>query len=229
MRFLQTLGLSLSAALVFLCGCGHSVKAPAALSYSTDTAVYIKDVQITPDSPASSGGAVASYSVSPTLPAGLSLSTATGIVSGTPTVVTATGSYVVTATNAAGHTMASLTITVNDQPPSTLSYSTNPAIYTKGVQIAPDNPTNTCGTAISYSVTPALPPGLTLNTLSGIVSGDPTVVSAAANYTVMATNSGGTATAVLNITVMGPPPSAPRVTIMPLLYDFGGGGAARPL
>jgi len=210
MRFLQTLGLSLSAALVFLCGCGHSVKAPAALSYSTDTAVYIKDVQITPDSPASSGGAVASYSVSPTLPAGLSLSTATGIVSGTPTVVTATGSYVVTATNAAGHTMASLTITVNDQPPSTLSYSTNPAIYTKGVQIAPDNPTNTGGTAISYSVTPALPPGLTLNTLSGIVSGDPTVVSAAANYTVMATNSGGTATAVLNITVMGPPPSAPQ-------------------
>jgi uncharacterized repeat protein (TIGR01451 family) len=74
--------------------------------------------------------------------------------------VTATGSYVVTATNAGGNTMASLTITVNDQPPSALSYSTNPAIYTKGVQIAPDSPTNTGGTAISYAVSPALPAGL---------------------------------------------------------------------
>jgi DNA-binding beta-propeller fold protein YncE len=98
---------------------------------------------------------------------------------------------------------------VNDLPPSALSYSSNPAIYPEGVQIAPDSPTNTGGTAISYAVSPTLPAGLTLNALSGIVSGDPTVVSAAANYTVTATNSGGNTTAVLNITVMAPPPSAP--------------------
>jgi hypothetical protein len=36
------------------------------------------------------------------------------------------------------------------------------------------------------------------------------VVTAAANYTVTATNSGGNTTAVLNITVMAPPPSAPQ-------------------
>ena len=59
---------------------------------------------------------MASYSVSPALPAGLSLSTTTGILSGTPTVVTATAGYTVTASNSAGNTTAILTITVNAAP-----------------------------------------------------------------------------------------------------------------
>ena len=53
------------------------------------------------------------YSVSPDLPAGLSLDDHTGIISGTPTGVTATASYTVTASNATGRTTATLTITVN--------------------------------------------------------------------------------------------------------------------
>ena len=124
--------------------------------------------------------------------------------------MTATGSYLVTATNSGGNTMAGLTITVNDQPPSALSYQVNPAIYTKGSQIVPDNPTNTGGTAISFSVTPALPAGLSLSTVTGIIIGDPTSIATAANYNVTATNSGGNTTAALNITVMAPPPSAPQ-------------------
>jgi hypothetical protein len=211
MQFMQRLGLTLTAGLVLLCGCEHKgVQAPSALSYTTGTAVYTKGVQITPSSLTSSGGTVLSYSVNPALPVGLSLSGTTGIVSGTPTGVTATGSYMVTATNASGNTMASLSITVNDQPPTALSYSTAPAIYTEGVQIGPDNPTNTGGTVISYAVSPALPAGLTMNELSGILIGSPTVVAAATNYTVTATNSGGNTTAVVNITVMAPPPSAPQ-------------------
>jgi hypothetical protein len=214
-RVLQRVGIFLTSAFVLFCGCGHNgVKAPTALNYTTATAVYTKGVQITPDSPTSSGGTVSSFSVSPTLPAGLSLSTTTGVVSGTPTAVTATGSYVVTATNAGGNTMAGLSITVNDQPPSALGYSTNPAIYTNGRQIAPDSPTNTGGTVISYSVTPALPSGLTLNALSGIIIGSPTVVTAATNYTVTATNSGGNTTAVLNITVI---PSQSSAQLIPNL------------
>ena len=53
------------------------------------------------------------YSVSPDLPAGLSLDDGTGIISGTPTAVTATASYTVTASNVTGSTTATLTITVN--------------------------------------------------------------------------------------------------------------------
>jgi hypothetical protein len=211
MQFMQRLGFTLTAGLVLLCGCDHKgVQAPSALSYTTSTAVYTKGVQIAPSSPVSSGGTVLSYSVTPALPAGLSLSATTGIVSGTPTGVTSTGSYMVLASNSAGGATVVLSITVNDQQPSVLSYSTNPAIYTEGLQIGPDNPTNTGGTVISYAVSPALPAGLTMNTLSGIIIGSPTIVAAATNYTITATNSGGNTTAVLNITVMAPTPSAPQ-------------------
>ena len=96
------------------------------------------------------------------------------------------------------------------QPPSVLTYTTPAAVYTKGVQITPDSPTSSGGTVTSYSVSPAFPAGLALSASTGIVSGTPTVVAAAANYTVTATNSGGNTTAVLNIAVMAPPPSAPQ-------------------
>ena len=66
---------------------------------------------ITPNSPTSTGGAVTAYSVSPALPAGLSLSASTGIISGTPAAATATASYTVTASNTGGSTTATLTIT----------------------------------------------------------------------------------------------------------------------
>jgi len=184
------------------------------LGYATPAAVYTKGVQIAPNTPAVGGGAVASYSVTPALPAGLSLSSSTGIVSGTPTAVAASAGYMVTAANASGSTAASLSITVNDQPPSALNYGTGTAVYTTGVQISPDLPTNSGGTVISYSVTPALPPGLTLNPLSGILIGSPAAVSAATNYTVTATNSGGSTKAALNITVI---PSQSSAQLIPNL------------
>ena len=53
-----------------------------------------------------------SYAVSPALPAGLTLDTATGVISGTPTAVTSTATYTVTATNTGGFTTASLSIAV---------------------------------------------------------------------------------------------------------------------
>jgi len=212
MRSLQGFLCSLTAVFVLLCGCdGSGVKVPSALSYTTSTAVYTKGTQITPDAPASSGGAVTAYSVSPALPAGLILSASTGILSGTPTAVAATGSYTVTASDSAGSTTATLSITVNDQPPTALSYTTAAAIYPQGVQIAPDIPANSGGTVIAYSVSPSLPAGLNLSASTGIISGDPTAATAAAGYTVTAINSGGSATAVLNITVMAPAPAAQQI------------------
>jgi len=205
---LRGLVLSLSPVFVLLCACGHSgVKAPSALSYTAGTAVYTKGVQIAPDSPTSSGGTVTAYSVSPALPAGLTLSASTGIVTGTPTAVTAQATYTVTASNSAGSTTASLTITVNDQPPTALSYLTNPAVYAVQTPITPDSPTNSGGTVTSYSVSPALPAGLSLSATTGVISGTPTIVTAEANYTVTATGSGGNATATLTITTAKVVPS----------------------
>ena len=105
MRSIKWLGLILTAVSLLFCGCGGgpgsviTLQPPSALSYTTATADYTVGTAITPNSPTSTGGAVTSYSVSPALPAGLSLSTSTGIITGTPTAVTATASYTVTASN----------------------------------------------------------------------------------------------------------------------------------
>src|SRR5208337_2262944 len=131
MRFMQWLGLSVTATFLFLCGCGSSSLTPI--------------TPITPNSPTSAGGAVASYSVSPALPAGVSLSTTTGAISGTPTAVAATITYTVTATNAAGSTTATLSITVNGPAPTGLAYSTPAPVYAAGLAISPNSPISTGG------------------------------------------------------------------------------------
>ncbi len=87
------------------------------------------------------------------------------------------------------------------EPPSNLAYSTNPAVYTRGVAITPNTPTSSGGEVESYSVAPPLPAGLVLNASTGVISGTPTVMVATASYTVTATNSHGSTTASVSITV----------------------------
>ncbi len=87
------------------------VSAPSALSY-TSPQTYTVGTAITALN-STVTGTVASYSVSPALPAGLTLSTTSGQITGTPTTATAPGSYTITAQNSAGATAFGLSITVN--------------------------------------------------------------------------------------------------------------------
>ena len=180
------------------------VVAPSALSYSSNPATYTKNTAITNNTPTSSGGAVVSYSVSPALPAGLTLNTSSGIISGTPTTLTAAANYTITATNTGGSTDASVRIAVNDIAPLALSYFSNPATYAKDTAITDNTPSSSGGAVVSYAVSPALPAGLTLNTSSGIISGTPTTLTAIANYTITATNTGGSTPASVSIAVVSP-------------------------
>ncbi len=177
---------------------------PTGLSYTTPVAVYTNGVMIAPNTPSSGGGAVTSYGVSPALPPGLVLNTGTGVITGTPTAVSSTTSYTVTASNAVGSTTASLSIKVNGSavPPTGLVYSTPTATYPQGLAISPNVPSNGGGAISTYSVSPALPAGLVLNTSTGVITGTPTTPSGTATYTVTATNLGGSTTATLSITVI---------------------------
>ena len=194
-------GGSTTASLTITVNSATASSAPANLTYSTNPAIYTKGTAITNNSPSSTDGAVLSYSVTPALPAGLALNTSSGIISGTPTTVTSAANYIVTATNSSGFTTASVNITVNDIAPSALSYSNNPAIYTKGLAITANTATSSAGAVTSYVVSPALPAGLTLNQTTGVISGTPTVATPTASYTVTATNSGGSTNAMLSIMV----------------------------
>jgi hypothetical protein len=217
MRIIRDLALPLTAGLLlsFVLGCGSSggsnnsqpaVQAPTGLTYTTSTAVYTRGMAVAANTPSSGGGAVTSYTVSPALPAGLAVAT-TGVIAGTPTAVTATGTYVVTAANAGGSTQATLTITVNDVAPAGLTYTTTTANYTRGVAILANTPSSTGGAVVQYTVAPALPAGLSLAPATGILSGTPTTLAASAVYTVTGSNTGGTTTATLTIAVTDLPPT----------------------
>lgn len=68
----------------------------------------------------SSGGAVASYSISPSVPAGMTFNSSTGAFTGTPTTSASATTFTVTATNAGGSTTATFVLTVSAAVPDTV-------------------------------------------------------------------------------------------------------------
>jgi hypothetical protein len=209
--------LLLVAAVLFgaLVGCSSSgssptTTAPTNLVYPQTTIAATTGQAISTNTPTVTGP-VTTYSVAPALPAGLSLNPTTGAISGSPTGASSQASYTITASNSSGSTTATVQITVNAAviPPTNLVYPQTSITATVGQAITTDTPT-VSGAVTAYSVTPALPAGLSLSTTTGAISGTPTTVAAQATYTVTATNSAGSATATVNILVNAavPPPSA---------------------
>jgi hypothetical protein len=88
-------------------------------------------------------------------------------------------------------------------PPSGLSYTPSSLSGTVDTEISSLSPSVT-GTVTSYSVSPALPLGLSLDESSGVISGTPTAVSALDTYTVTAANGTGSTTATVMIEVSAP-------------------------
>ena len=85
--------------------------------------------------------------------------------------------------------------------PSALAYARNPVAGTVGMALAPDAPAWDGGAPSAWSVAPALPAGLALDPVTGVVSGTPAAASPAAAYTVTASNAAGSASVALWIAV----------------------------
>lgn len=177
--------------------------APANLSYMATPLVATKGTAITSVSPKSTGGGVISYAISPSLPTGLTLNAGTGILAGTATALSTTPVvYTVTATNTGGSCKAQFTLTVNDAAPTALTYAHNPVVYSIAAgAIASNNPSNTGGAGVAYTVSPNLPAGLVMSPTTGDITGTPITITAGANYIVTVTNSGGSTTDSVHITV----------------------------
>ncbi|MCE1203333.1 MAG: Ig domain-containing protein [Holophagaceae bacterium] len=94
------------------------VDVPPAISYGNDSYTFTTGQAIAALVPTNLGGAAVSWSISPAIPAGLVFSTADGSLSGTPTAVSASMSYLITATNSGGSSSVSPSLAVNPLPPS---------------------------------------------------------------------------------------------------------------
>jgi Leucine-rich repeat (LRR) protein/fibronectin type 3 domain-containing protein len=137
--------------------------------------------------------------VAGSLPAGLSLNVAAGVISGTPSV-TGTFAFTVQATNSAGYAFRALNITISASPSITTS-----SLPDGGVGVPYSQTLASDGTApITWTVIAgALPVGLSLNT-NGVISGTPSVTGTFA-FTVQAHNTVGDDSQALSINVYAPP------------------------
>ncbi|CAG2145709.1 N-acetylneuraminate epimerase [Cupriavidus yeoncheonensis] len=180
--------------------------APDGLDYLDRSVIYPTNAPITPNTPISTGGEITQYSVSPALPAGLAIDPQTGTITGIPTTVTAAAVYTVTGANSVDSVEALLTIEVVAVavPPAGLVYADPLPEYIVGVPITYNEPVYSGGEATQFSVSPALPAGLSLNTQTGVISGTPTVEQAQTTFFVTASNSAGSVTTQFTITVAAP-------------------------
>ncbi|GLZ39298.1 putative Ig domain-containing protein [Actinokineospora sp. NBRC 105648] len=133
------------------------------------------------------------------LPGGLTLNTSTGVVSGTPTTA-GSYTYTLTATDAFNQTAAK-TVTVAIAARPTLSTATPPAPQ---VGVAYSTSFDVTGGTAPYSwalTAGSLPPGLTLNTATGVLSGTPTTTGTYSFSVTVIDAFGQTATKAVTLTV----------------------------
>ena len=140
-----------------------------------------------------------SYAETGTLPAGLTFSTTTGAITGTPTAA-GTNTVSITATNGSGTSAAlsvAITIYASAVTPTITSATTATAsvgsVFNYQI-VASDSPS-------SYGLSGTLPPGLTFSTSTGTITGTPTTAGSS-SVGLTAINSHGTSTTLtLPITV----------------------------
>jgi hypothetical protein len=198
------------------------------------------NTSITPVVPviASGGTPPLVWAIAPSLPQGLSISSATGSVSGTPTVLSSTTTYQVTITDSASQSdSSSFTITVIPQLlVTTLVIPTRSILAQQAVSpFIPVTSSGGFGTR-TWSISPALPTGLTINTTNGTISGTPVSLSSSTSYTITVTDqSGQSSSRVFSLEVTAAPLTTTReiirqivatgefITFTPVTYSGGFG------
>ena len=181
---------------------GTTLSAPAFTLSSSSQSVLVNNA-ITTVTNTSTGGAIASYAISPAAPSGLSFSSTTGQLSGTPTSTQSATNYTITATNAAGSATATFTLTVTVGTPA-FSLSSTAETRVATTAITGYTITSTGAPITSYRLEGTRPAGVEFDTSTGRLTGTPTETRTATTYTIIGESaSGETATATFRLRVTG--------------------------
>jgi hypothetical protein len=152
------------------------------------------------------------------LPAGLTLNATTGEISGTPTTA-GTSNFQISATDGTCNVPKSYSIVV--ACPTLTFNNTTATVGIVGANYSLNAGVSGNTQPVTYTVTPALPAGLTLDANTGSISGVPTTATASATYTVTATQ--GTCSVTQNYTFAV---NCPNITISPAVLPTPGPGLA---
>ncbi|NDD92456.1 hypothetical protein EBZ37_10265, partial [bacterium] len=145
------------------------------------------------------GGASVTCSSQPSLPPGLSLNSDCSIT-GSPTAASSAAQYTFTSTNSGGSFTRTVQLQVTEIAPS-ISYSPSTIQATLGTVLATVSPSNAGGAIRSCTISPALPGNLVLDQYCKI-SGTPIVQSTQTSYTITASNSVGSHSATILLSVV---------------------------
>lgn len=185
---------------------------PQYVSYKYEMAHYFVNVPINDNNPVFySISSCTGFTTTPALPTGLSINTASGIISGTPSSEINLGYYTITCNS--GSLQYKTTIAMDVfyvLPPSGLYLKQNGVAVTSVTMNAFQQMTDivvdssgSSGTVTSYSITPDLPAGLSINAVTGTISGTPQVPLNTTVFAVTAMNSGGSFFMSFSLTITG--------------------------
>ncbi|MBK6848627.1 MAG: putative Ig domain-containing protein [Proteobacteria bacterium] len=197
-----------------------STPAPTYLAYSLPSAYTTLGDTISA-SPTTRGGAITQYSVSPPLPAGVSLDPRTGVISGTTAALAAYTAYTVTGSNAAGSVSFQLAFQVGTAAPKAVEYSATANGSKCRADVASRPNRFVCDTGTTLRFTPfstfggaptayraaSLPPGFSLDATTGVISGSSSAALALTAYAIEASNAAGTLVVSVGFEFLRPPSS----------------------
>lgn len=187
-----------------------ALTAPSNLTYAPASSNIVKGTIGNSATPTLNiGGSTITFSLTGTIPAGVSINSSTGVISWSSTVAVGTYNITVTATNNLGNTTATYTLTVTNTPtvvaPSSFAYSPASNSVAQGTAGASATPSinNGLGT-INYSFINSIPTGVSISSTTGIISWNSSVAIGTYNFTAAATNSAGNTTTNYSLTVTAP-------------------------
>ena len=148
----------------------------------------------------------ATCEISPSLPAGLTLTPGDCSITGTPTVTAVNTTYTVWANITGQSFSGQFWLEVGLNVP-IISYSQSFYTFTIDATIAEIQPTNTGGEVTTWEIDPqSLPTGVNFGSANGTFWGTPTALETLSSHTVWANNSAGSSSFSISFSVIDNPP-----------------------